>query len=302
MVKTSQFLRIIRLVQFIKACNQTNKIVGNTEITKYLMNIMADDAYNYSPATFSRDKNKMKEELGIDLKYSKSTGYYIDDSDNGFIMDSALDYYEMFALLNQANALPAIFIVSERKPKGLFQTKELVTHIKNKKVIQFRYLKYDTNENQIRKIEPLAIKESRERWYLIGNDFPRNTGLRAFALDRISEITTEGNNFSPKYSIDQIKQKYQDLFAMFDAEDQDVEEIVLQFDQRDGNYIKSFPIHHSQQVKEIENGVEVSLKLKTTPDFIMEIMSRAWSLKVIQPENLRLEIIQILKKSIERNQ
>ena len=55
-------------------------------------------------------------------------------------------------------------------------------------------------------------------------------------------------------------------------------------------------------IENIENGVRVTLKLKTTPDFIMEIMSRAWSLKVIKPVSLQLEIAKILKGALLRNQ
>lgn len=69
-----------------------------------------------------------------------------------------------------------------------------MNHIKNQEVIQFEYLKYDSNQTEIRQIEPLAIKESRERWYVIGNNFPYNNGLRAFAfqnefLTHVSKIS-----------------------------------------------------------------------------------------------------------------
>ena len=151
-------------------------------------------------------------------------------------------------------------------------------------------------------IEPLAIKESLERWYLIGNDHKNNNGLRAFGFDRMSDITFHREKFAPKFSIEDIQTKYQSLFAMFDDGDKRVEEIELEFDSSDDNYIKSLPIHHSQKVEDIPNGVRVYLKLKPTLDFIKEIMSRAWSLKVIKPESLRQEIAKILKDSLLRNQ
>lgn len=301
MRKTVPFLRLIQLVQFIKESNKAKKFVGNKEISSYLAKITGDEAFIYAPATFSRDKTKIKNELGIDLNYSKTKGYLIDSSEQENLIETSLDYYEMFSILTQANALPAMFLISERKPLGLNQISSVVSHIKEKTVIQFNYSKYDTNEKDVRKIEPLAIKESRERWYIIGNDFPHDKGLRAFGFDRISDITLEGNKFEPKYTIVDIKAKYEPLFAMFDTEDRE-EEIILEFDSRDGGYIKSFPIHHSQKAEVIENGIRIYLKLKTTPDFIMEIMSRAWSLKVVQPVSLRQKITEILKDALLRNQ
>ena len=61
-------------MQFIRESNKANKFVGNNEISSYLAMITGDEAFIYAPATFSRDKTKIKNELGIDLKYTKSKG------------------------------------------------------------------------------------------------------------------------------------------------------------------------------------------------------------------------------------
>lgn len=299
MKKIGPFIRILRLVQFIKQ-NNINKVkVTRDSVIIYLSKIFPE--IDIDNQLFDRDKKRIRTELGIDLKHTIKDGYYIDNSEQENLIETSLDYYEMFSVLNKANALPEMFLISDRKPKGLNQISQVVSYIKDKQVIQFRYNKYDSNQEQIRVIEPLAIKESRERWYLIGNDFTKDTGLRSFSFDRISDITSNQEKFTPKYTIDEIKSKYQFLFAMFDAEDQEIEEIELKFDERDGNYINSFPIHHSQTMTKIENGYLVHLKLKITLDFIMEIMSRAWSLEVIKPLSLRQEIFKITKEANKRN-
>ncbi|WP_313578170.1 WYL domain-containing protein [Chishuiella sp.] len=300
MRKTIPTIRIIQVVQYINECNVKRILPLKKDIISHIKNQFPDEIYNVQQ--FDRDKLKIREELGIDLKCNKKYQYYIDSSDQVGLLESSLDYYEMFSILTQANALPDIFWISDRKSLGLNQISNVVSHINNKHVIQFSYSKYDTNETEVRTIEPLAIKESKERWYIIGNDHKLDKGLRAFGFDRISAVTYFGINFSPKYTLNEIKAKYDSLFAMFDAENKEVEEIILEFDQRDGNYIKSFPIHHSQMIEKTENGVRVTLKLKTTPDFIMEIMSRAWSLNVVKPVSLRHEVSKILKDAYLRNQ
>lgn len=299
MVKIFPLLRIVRIVQFIKERNDSKIKVSRKSIFDYVALIYPD--YDYTSQTFDRDKRKMKEELGIPLEYNASEGYYIDSSESLEFLETSLDYYDLYTILNDANVLPEIFLLTDRRPKGMHLIKDVVHHIKNRQVIQFNYLKYDSNLTEIRQVEPLAIKESRERWYLIGNDHFTNKGLRAFAFDRMANINFQGNKFSPKYTLENIISKYNDLFAMFDAEEKNVETIILHFDKRDGNYIKSFPLHHSQQVLDIEDGVEVKLKIKPTLDFIMEIMSRAWSLKVISPNHLKLEVQSILLSALDRN-
>ncbi|MDM1550581.1 hypothetical protein [Empedobacter falsenii] len=98
-------------MQFIRESNKANKFVGNNEISSYLAMITGDEAFIYAPATFSRDKTKIKNELGIDLKYIKSKGYFINYSEQEFLIETSLDYYEMFAIMNQANALPEMFLI-----------------------------------------------------------------------------------------------------------------------------------------------------------------------------------------------
>ena len=70
----------------------------------------------------------------------------------------------------------------------------------------------------------------------------------------------------------------------------------------DANYLISNPIHSSQHVME-DSGTEVTfeLNLRITPDFIMEIISRSWSVKIIKPESLRKQVCDIYIKALERN-
>ena len=87
------------------------------------------------------------------------------------------------------------------------------------------------------------------------------------ALERISNFVNTKQKFTSKDT--DFEKPYENAVGMFT--DGKAEKIVLQFDSRDGNYLKSNPIHHSQKVKEIENGVELKLFVKPTLDFIMAV-------------------------------
>ena len=79
------------------------------------------------------------------------------------------------------------------------------------------------------------------------------------------------------------------------------QKIVLQFDEEDGNYILANPIHHSQKLKKIDNGFEVELFVKPTLDFIKELLSRSWSLKIMEPIDLNEKFLHYWQEAIERN-
>ena len=127
----------------------------------------------------------------------------------------------------------------------------------------------------------------------------QNKGIDFRLFEKNGQITYENVGFGISANIFPI---LENLNILSETEKLGAKIKHFHFVDKKLNYINSFPIHHSQVIENIENGVRVTLKLKTTPDFIMEIMSRAWSLKVIKPVSLQLEITEILKDALLRNQ
>ena len=86
------------------------------------------------------------------------------------------------------------------------------------------------------------------------------------------------------------------------SEEYPIEDIVLMFDTEDGNYLDSRPIHHSQHVINKKDGeVVIGLRLRIIPDFIMEFLSRSWSVKIVSPDSLRRRVCDILREALNRN-
>lgn len=66
-----------------------------------------------------------------------------------------------------------------------------------------------------------------------------------------------------------------------------VEEIILSFEPFQGKYIKTLPLHETQQViVDDENELQIRLKLYLTHDLVMELLSYGSTLKVIKPKVL----------------
>jgi hypothetical protein len=109
------------------------------------------------------------------------------------------------------------------------------------------------------------------------------------------------HEFIPDKSID-IKAKFQHSFGIYSDESYPIENIILSFDKADGNYLKTVPIHQSQEIiEETENNITLKLTLRITEDFVMALLSRSWSLKVIEPVSLKNRIRDIYKDALERN-
>ncbi|MCM1031132.1 MAG: WYL domain-containing protein, partial [Oscillibacter sp.] len=173
----------------------------------------------------------------------------------------------------------------------------LIQAIKNRHKIEISYRKFNDSETTRRVVTPYALKECRGRWYLLGYE----NGLKTFGLERIQHFTILHEHFRLE-NVPPVDELFRNSFGIILREDLPVEKIVLAFDQYDGAYLKSFPLHHSQKIL-TDNDKEcvIQLELKITSDFIMEILSRSNSLQVIAPQSLKEHIHRIFEKAAERN-
>lgn len=83
--------------------------------------------------------------------------------------------------------------------------------------------------------------------------------------------------------------------------DHELAEVVLSFDPFQGKYIKSLPLHESQEVLiDDKHEIRVRMKVYLTHDFIMEILSYGDNVKVIQPESLITELKHSYKSALKQ--
>jgi predicted DNA-binding transcriptional regulator YafY len=118
----------------------------------------------------------------------------------------------------------------------------------------------------------------------------KDSRIKAFGLDRISELEITKKKFELPKTFDANK-FFSNCFGIIVPDDSKPEEIILSFDSVQGKYIKSFPLHESQQIIQ-DDGDEVRIKLKLciTFDFLMELLSYGEMLKVISPAKLKTKI------------
>ncbi|HTQ67949.1 MAG TPA: WYL domain-containing protein [Solirubrobacteraceae bacterium] len=69
------------------------------------------------------------------------------------------------------------------------------------KMIELEYYKENEDELTARTVEPYALTNGREGWYVASFD-PARDGVRHFRLDRIKEATVTGQRFKPRPEVD----------------------------------------------------------------------------------------------------
>ena len=274
------------------------------ELTHYLERELAFRGIfdlGLSRRTIQRDIQNIRIEFNIDIEYcNKNKGYYISESDGNSNIERFLDTFDLFTSIHGKEGVPDYIIPETYLFSGVKHLQPIIYAIKNNLCVSFSYHKFGASTSTQRVVEPYAAKEYRGRWYLVGREH-KALELKSFGLDRIKELSVTDIIYQKDSEVD-IAQLYENSLGIYTNEKFPVEDVILAFDAADGAFLKSLPMHHSQQIlKDDGNEFVIQLKIRVTPDFIMEIISRSWSVTVIQPYSLREEICKLYSHALERN-
>jgi predicted DNA-binding transcriptional regulator YafY len=256
---------------------------------------MQDDTLHvgFSKRTLQRDIREIRNIFGFDIEFSKSQkGYFISQNEHeNKNFERVMEAFDLFNSLNLAQDLTPFVHLEKRRPQGTDNLYGLLHAIKKRLLIKFTYQKFWEESISNRIVAPYALKEFKNRWYLMAKD-NKDDKIKSFALDRLTnlEITNQTYQYPDFYN---IEQSYRYSFGIISPNDEAPQNIMLSFDPFQGKYIKTLPLHDTQEVL-VDNEEEVRIKLKlcVTHDLVMELLSFGDNVKVLEPNSLAEEIKQ----------
>ncbi len=269
-----------------------------TELYDYLQKQSELREYNFtiSKRTFQRDVEEIRSILNKDIQYDFSKKvYYIAEGGSDAMQDRLLEAFDTFNALNLVADVSQYIQFEQRRPQGMEHFYDILYAIKHGFIIRFNYYKYWDQVVTERTVEPYLLKESRSRWYVVSKD-NKDNAIKTFGLDRVSdlEITKIKKHTSNDFNAENM---FSDCFGIINSEHTLPQRISLLFSKVQGQYIKSYPLHHSQKVVENEHEIVIELYLKITHDFIMELLSFGEHLKVLKPKQLVADLIKLHDKA-----
>lgn len=278
------------------------------ELRRYIENQfdflqMQDDSLQlgFSKRTLQRDIREIRNVFGVEIEYSKGRkGYFISQNENeNMNFQRMIEAFDMFNSLNLAQDLTPFILLEKRRPQGTENLYGLIHAIKKRYKIKFTYEKFWEEELTQRLVDPYALKEFKNRWYILAKD-GENPNLKSFALDRLTnlEITNQKYDYPSNYS---IEENYRYCFGIISLDQGEPQDIILSLEPFQGKYLKTLPLHHTQQVI-VDNDRETKIRLKLflTQDLIMELLSFGPHMKVIEPKSLAEKIKKIHEKAYKQ--
>lgn len=262
-----------------------------------------DFTIGVSARTLSRDlKQTIPTEFGIEIPYIRSKKVYVIDKEtltNG--MAALISTIQLTGALK--NALQKhdeinefILFDAQAKIDSQLMTTILDAIIQSR-TITFLYQKFGSEEQSLKSVEPYLLKEFSGRWYLLAEDQTKKVP-RTYGLDRISGLQMTTTRFDRKPN--NLKQQLSETFGIR-LSDRAIETIIIEADEPHCQYLKSFPLHPSQEILDCNSKTwRFSYKLRWNWEFIMELMKQSSFIKVIEPESLASELHYELRKAADK--
>lgn len=272
------------------------------EIQDYLrrQEELTEDQFTCSLRTMQRDIKDIERIYDIVIKYDRSQKVYrIVHDGREKHSERLMETFDLYKAIKVSNNFTNHLLFENRQALGTAHMYGLLHAIKSRREICFNYRKHYDDSFSQRRVQPVAIKEARYRWYLLCRD-TKDDEMKSFGLDRISDLEITGRSFEPISDYDP-EDDYKYAFGIINGTKEEPQKVELSFTPREGRYVKSLPLHHSQKlILEDQNETRFSYDLIPSYDFKMELLSYGDQVKVLKPESLRTAIQNELKKAVEQ--
>lgn len=241
---------------------------------------------------FNDYRHRIEEICGITINCDKNYRYYIDDTaplNKQNLQNWMMDSLSVSDMVSDTRRLYGRVLL-ERIPSGQEFLPKIMEAIRRNVCLRIEYKRFGETEAKESIICPYCARVFKQRWYIAG---PKHEGdksnIRQYALDRVESLEVTDIPFELPDDFDAAAY-YKDCYGIFD--NAEVTDVILKVSEAQRPWIRTLKLHSSQE--EIEENEEYSifkLRVRPTFDFVQQLMSYGWHVTVLEPEELRQEMI-----------
>lgn len=271
------------------------------EINRKWVRTDMSDHQPMARSTFNRHLDAIQDMFDIYIECDRHDGYryYIGNErvlKGNTIQNWILSTMSVSNTISESSSLQdRILLESIPSEKGYLSV--ITNAMKQNSRIVIMYKRYGAAEPKRLTIDPYALKMFRQRWYVLGHFKNGNFGV--FSFDRIESIEVLDEQFEMEDDFDAATY-FQECFGVVQGDGTPCQRIVLRAYNAEPYYMRDLPLHPSQtEIGQGENYVDFELMMRPTLDFSTHILSRGAQLKVLEPEWLAQEVVDMLLDSLD---
>jgi predicted DNA-binding transcriptional regulator YafY len=151
--------------------------------------------------------------------------------------------------------------------------------MRDKIVLKMTYLSFSKSHPSTFTVKPYCVKVYRQRWYMLAKT--EVSELRMYSLDRIVELKPTDKHYRLPANFD-AETYFAHLVGVSDVKNQP-EEVIVRVNKQQANYLRTLPIHDSQQEKERTKEYSI-FRYFVVPnfEFVQELRAQGSALQVLE--------------------
>ena len=249
-------------------------------------------------SSFNRHRDAILDMFGIVVECDKKTyKYYISNPEvlsDGSIEQWLFSTMAVHGVLADSAAVKDR-VVLESVPAGEEFLETIIRAIKAGKKVLMTYQRFGADSYE-KVVAPYAVKLFQQRWYLLSF-----TGRHyaTYSLDRMLALRLTDEDFSlpPDFSPQAYFSEY---FGVL-TDDTPMARVVIRAHRWTPDYLRTLPLHHSQrELSSTADYTDFSLDLRPTADFLGKLLSHGDGIEVLEPQELRQKMREMIENTLRR--
>lgn len=250
--------------------------------------------------TFINNKNEIENLFNICIECEHFHYYIVEDNfmDEGNTRSWLLNAFSLNNMVGNSQKLKERVLL-EDMPSGRNFLDDIIKAMRDNHVITVSYYSYSSESYHEFEIYPYFVKAFKKRWYVVAYS-PGTHDIRCYALDRMDNVIISDEIFKMPKDFDP-SEYFQNCFGIINNSKTKVQKVVIKVDAFQSKYLRDLPLHPSQkETKRKEDYSIFEYRLKPEFDFEQEIFSNMDTMEVLEPQWLREEIQDRLKRMLEK--
>lgn len=300
MAKQNAAILLNRYVWLIDTIYSAGHITREEIDRRWRKSAISEDEDSIPERTFHRYKDAIQELFQINIGFSKSHGYYIENSNDIRFDDLRQWLISTFAVSNMLGDAKRIRrnVSFEPMPSGQKFLTIMIEAIRDSVKLRVTHQGFSKDHSSTFLIEPYCLKIFKQRWYVLAKSQYPDGRLLVYGLDRFISVERTEDHYSipEKFDADTF---FRSFYGMSVPQGKP-QNVRLKVTASQANYLRSLPLHHTQQEIEQHDGYSVfEYYLIPTYELRQEILTHGANIEVLAPQSLRDEISSVVKQMAE---
>ena len=250
--------------------------------------------------SFYNYRNGIADTLGIDIEFNPATyEYYIanDGTDTASKRQQwLLDSMSISSMITSSNDISSRILL-EDVPSAREFLSVIIDAMRDNHRIKFSYKSYQrVNQQHDIVIEPFFVKIFNQVWYVIGYN-TADKKIKTYSLDRMANVLITDEKFN--MPVDFVPEEFfADCYGII-TDLAEPKRISIKAEPTQAKYLRALPLHPSQEEELHDNYSIFRYKMRNTYDLRERLLSHGSSIEVLEPPELKAQIVNEMKNALE---